>query len=173
VQVPRLKWSKDGNRFVAYPMGPLHRDRYAQISLIGSMSVGDRIGVPRWRWSVRWPGWFNIDAPADDKQQAADMATEAWWHEVMQPPPRDVDGEIDMIIARALVMPPPNSLMNESAGYLRQLQRRLTLLYEPELKAETLPPQVKSLMANLSAELYARRLAGHADDEAPSSRRAI
>ena len=33
--------------------------------------------------------------------------------------------------------------MNESAAYLRQLQRRLTLLYEPELKAETLPPQVK------------------------------
>ena len=90
---------------VAYPMGPLHRTRYAQISLLGSMSVGDGIGVPRWRWSVRRPGWFNIDAPADYKQQAADMATEAGWHEVMQPPPRDVDGEIDMIIARALVVP--------------------------------------------------------------------
>lgn len=36
------------------------------------------------------------------------------------------------------------------------------------MKAETVPPQVTNLMVNLSAELYARRLAGKADDGEPS-----
>lgn len=74
------------------------------------------------------PGWFAISAPANDKQHAADMATKARWDAVVTPPPRDIDGEIDMIIARILVMPPPNSLMTESATYLRQMQRSLTSL---------------------------------------------
>ena len=167
MQVPRLKWSRerDKGRFVAYPMGSLHMDRFAEVVFAGKMSVGNEIGVPRWRWSVRWPGWFDISAPANDKQHAADMATKAWWDAVMTPPPRDVDGEIDMIVARILVMPPPNSLMTESTAYLRQMQRSLTLLYQGELRAETLPPQVKGLMANLSAELYARRLAGAEEDD--------
>ena len=162
MQVPRLKWSRerDKSRFVAYPMGSLHTDRYAEVVFAGKMSVGNEIGVPRWHWSVRWPGWFDIGAAANDKQHAADMATKAWWEAVVTPPPRDVDGEIDMIIARILVMPPPNSLMTESAAYLRLMQQTLTLLYQSELKAETLPPQVKTLMANLSAELYARRPIG-------------
>ena len=169
MQVPRLKWFKDKskNRFVAHPMGSLHMDRFAEIVFAGNMGMGNEIGVPRWRWSVRWPGWFAISAPANDKQHAADMATKAWWDAVVTPPPRDVDGEIDMIIARILVMPPPNSLMTESATYLRQMQRSLTSLYRNELKADALPPQVKTLMANLSAELYARRLAGKADDDGP------
>lgn len=55
--------------------------------------------------------------------------------------------------------------MTESAAYLRRMQQSLTLLYSSELKAGTLPPQVKSLMANLSAELHARRLAGKAEDD--------
>lgn len=167
MQPPRLKWFRDKskNRFVAYPMGSLHMDRFAEVVFAGKMSVGNEIGVPRWHWSVSWPGWFEIGAPANDKQHAADMATKAWWDSVMQPPPRDVDGEIDMIIARILVMPPPNSLMTESTAYLRQMQRSLTLLYQSELKAETLPPQVKTLMANLSAELHGRRLAGKAGDD--------
>ena len=166
MQVPRLKWFRDEskNRFVAHPMGSLHMDRFAEVVSAGSMSVGNEIGVPRWRWSVRWPGWFDISAPANDKQHAADMATKAWWEAVVQPPPRDVDGEIDMIIARILVMPPPNSLLTESAAYLRQMQRSLALVYQIELKSETLPLPVKALMANLSAELYARRLAGTSEE---------
>nr|WP_295889282.1 hypothetical protein [uncultured Devosia sp.] len=133
-------------------------DRFAEVVFAGKMSVGNEVGVPRWRWSVSWPGWFDIGAPANDKQHAADMATRAWWDAVVTPPPRDVDGEIDMIVARILVMPPPNSLMTESTAYLRQMQRSLTLLYQSELKAETLPPQVKTLVANISKELHARRL---------------
>lgn len=166
MQVPRLKWIKDRSksRFVAYPLGILHMDRFAEVVFAGKLSVGNEIGVPRWRWSVRWPGWFDISAPANDKQDAADMATKAWWESVVTSPPRDVDGEIDMIVARILVMPPPNSLMTESAAYLRRMQQSLTLLYSSEMKAETLPPQVKALMANLSAELYERRLAGAAED---------
>lgn len=168
MQLPRLEWSREENRYVAYPMGSLHRDRCAEIVFVGNMSIGNRIGVPRWRWAVKWPAWFSIDAPADDKQHAADMATKAWWNEVVKPPPRDVDGEIDMIIARILVMPPPNSLLSESPSYLRKMQRSLTLLYARELKEETLPLQVKNLMVNLSAELYARRVAGKAEDDEPS-----
>lgn len=167
MQVPRLKWIKDRSksRFVAYPLGMLHMDRFAEVVFAGKLSVGNEIGVARWRWSVRWPGWFDISAPANDKQDASDKATKAWWDSVMTAPPRDVDGEIDMIVARILVMPPPNSLMTESAAYLRRMQQLLTLLYSNELKAETLPLPVKTLMANLSAELYARRLAGAAEDD--------
>ncbi|MGB3338351.1 MAG: hypothetical protein WBA73_14345 [Devosia sp.] len=122
-----------------------------------------------WHWSVQWEGWFTAAGSASGKQEAADRATAAWWQHIANPLPRNVELEIDMIIARILVMPPPNSLMGESAPYLRQMQRSLTLLYERELKAETLPPQVKNLMANLSAELYARRLAGKAEDDVPSN----
>ena len=74
-----------------------------------------------------------------------------------------------MIIARILVMAPPNSLMTESTAYLRQMQRLLTLLNQSELKTETLPPPVRSLMANLSAELFARHLAGTEDNDQPSN----
>lgn len=171
MEPPRLKWFKDKSksRFVAYPMGSLHMDRFAEVVFAGKMSVGNEIGVQRWHWSVSWPGWFDIGAPANDKQHAADMATKAWWNAVMTPPPRDVDGEIDMIIARILVMPPPNSLMGESTSYLRQMQRSLTHLYERELKAESLPRSVRNLMENLSAELYARRLAGMAEDDQPNN----
>lgn len=111
MQVPRLKWFREENksRFVAYPMGALRTDRFAEVVFAGNMSVGNEIGVPRWRWSVRWPGWFDIGAPANGKQDAADMATRAWWESVVTPPPRDVDGEIDMIVARILVMPPPTA----------------------------------------------------------------
>lgn len=140
-------------------------DRFAVIVFAGKMSVGNEIGVPRWCWSVRWPGWFDISAPANDKQHPADMATKTWWDEVRKPPPRDIEGEIDMIIARILVMPPPNSLMSKSATYLRQMQRSLAHLYERELKADTLPRPVKNLMDVLSAELFARRLAGQAEDD--------
>ena len=167
MQPPRLKWFRDNskNRFVAYPMGSLHMDRFAEVVSAGKLSVGNEVGVPRWHWSVSWPGWFDMSAAANDKQHAADMATKAWWDSVVQPPLRDVDGEIDMIIARILVMPPPNSLMGESSTYLRQMQRSVAHLYERELKAETLPRPVKNLMENLSAELYARRLAGMAEDD--------
>ena len=163
---PRLKWFRDKNRrrFLAHPMGSLHSDRYAEVIYGGRMSVGNEIGVARWGWSVEWPGWFAVGGAANDKQHAADMATKAWWDAVVQPPPRDVDGEIDMIIARILVMPPPNSLLTEGAAYLRQMQRSLAQVYQIELKSETLPPQVKALMANLSAELYARRLAGTSEE---------
>ena len=172
MEPPRLKWFRDKsmNRFVAYPMGSLHMDRFAEVVFAGKLSVGNQVGVPRWHWSVRWPGWFDMSAPANDKQHAADMATKAWWDSVMQPPPRNVDGEIDMIIARILVMPPPNSLMTESAAYLGRLQQSLTLLYRSELATETLPPQVRMLMANLSVELYARRVAGAAETGGPHNR---
>lgn len=108
-------------------------------------------------------------ASAQKQPRHCSMATKAWWDSVVQPPTRDVDGEIDMIIARILVMPPPNSLMTESTAYLRQMQRLLTLLNQSGLKTETLPPPVRSLMANLSAELFARHLAGTEDNDQPSN----
>jgi hypothetical protein len=77
---------------------------------------------------------------------------------VAAPIPRDVEGEIAVLIARAPVMPPPNNLFSEDRDYLARLHRALALLYAAELRSEQLPAPIKNLMENLSAELYRRRL---------------
>lgn len=97
---------------------------------------------------------------AESKQAAADAATEAWWSLVMAPIPRDVEHEITVLVARAPVMPPPNSLLNEERDYLVRLNRALALLYAAELRSEQLPPPIKNLMETLSSELYRRRISG-------------
>lgn len=45
MQVPRRKWFREENnsRFVAYPMGMLHMDRFAEIVFAGKLSVGNEI----------------------------------------------------------------------------------------------------------------------------------
>jgi len=117
-----------------------------------------------WSWKAIWSGWFKESSTCDSKQGAADAATEAWWRLVQTDIPRDTETEIAVIAARVLVMPPPNHLYVESAGFLRSLMRTLRLQYEAELRADTLPRPVADLMENLSAELYRRRLAGEAED---------
>lgn len=153
MQVPaRLRWKSEHGRFAAYPIGANKREHLAIIQHQAHRPTG-----LQWWWAVRWPGWFEDDGVAEDKQTAADMATEAWWRLVVTPQPRDVDAELDVIVARILVMPPPNSLLAESTEYLQRLNRMLAGQYAAELRAETLPAPVHNVLASLSAELYRRR----------------
>lgn len=156
----RLKWRVEGARFVAYPAGDDYRERRAEVQFLGKMSLGDQVGVPRWRWSVQWTGWFSVDGHGADKQDAADKATEAWWRQICTPIPRDVDTEIDVIVARILVMPPPNSVLQEDTAYLQRLNWLLFERFKAEIEAEAVPMPVRNLLAGISAELYRRRLAG-------------
>lgn len=113
-----------------------------------------------WSWLGEWSGWFADSATCESKQDAADAATEAWWKWVQTDIPRDTDTEIAVIAARVLVMPPPNHLNTESAAYLRKLIGTLRIQCEAELRADSVPRPAADLIANLSAELYRRRLAG-------------
>jgi len=152
----RLKWRKEQTRFTAYPVGLDHPERCAFVH----PNVG-RFGS--WIWGIGWPGWFSNNGFGNSKQEAADAATDAWWVAVATPLPRDVDLEIDVLIARVLVVPPPNHLYGESAEFLRKLMQGLRRQYEAEMRAETTPRQVADLMGNLSAELFRRRQAGQSE----------
>lgn len=163
MQIPaRLKWQRQGRGFIAYPMGNLldHQERVATLTFTGTINSGVELGIPVWRWSVNWPGWFAEHGIRHSKQEAADLANAAWWKGVASPVPRDVKSEIAVIAARVLIMPPPNSLLTEESDFLQGLMDTLRLQYEAEMRAETTPRQVRELMANLSAELYRRRLRG-------------
>ena len=154
MQVPaRLRWTVEQGRFAAYPIGSDRRDRLAIVQHQAHRPTG-----LQWFWAVRWPGWFADDGVAADKQEAADRATEAWWRLIVTPQPRDVDAELDVIVARILVMPLPNSLLMESTDYLQRLNQMLARNYAAEMKAETTPPAVRNVLASLSAELYRRRI---------------
>lgn len=156
----RLKWVVEKDRYVAYPAGHDHPERKAEVQFLGKMSLGTEIGVPRWRWSVQWPGWFSADGYGADKQDAADRATEEWWRLITSPIPRDVDTEIDVIVARILVMPPPNSLLTEDTAFLQRLNWLLFERFKDEIKADAAPMSVRILLAGTSEELYRRRVAG-------------
>lgn len=148
----RLKWIREKDRFAAYPVGFDQPRRFA--------SIWPNTGRSQtWAWNAIWEGWFGASGIGESKQEAADGATEAWWRLVMTPIPRDVEGEIAVLIARAPVMPPPNSLLTEDRDYLVRLNRSLALLYAVELRSDQLPPPIRNLMESLSAELYRRRVA--------------
>jgi hypothetical protein len=114
----------------------------------------------QWLWAISWPKWFEQNGQAADKQAAADAATEGWWAHVATPIPRDVETEIDLLVARVLVVPPPNYLFSEDSEFLRKLINALRLQFEPQMRAGGTPKVVEDLLANLSAELYRRRLDG-------------
>ena len=149
----RLKWRKEQDRFAAYPVGTEHLDRCVFLR-------PNTTRVDSWLWGVSWPGWFITNGIASDRQEAADAATNAWWAAVATPIPRNVDLEIDILLARVLVVPPPNHLYSEGSDFLRKLMHSLRRQYETEMRAETTPRQVADMMANLSAELFRRREAG-------------
>lgn len=161
----RLKWSKDKERgFRAYPIGYGPGAKrcawiFRQLSTLDASATDDR-RRESWHWSVHWDGWFSDSGSAEGKQEAADKATAAWWKHVTDPLPRNVDLEIDMILARVLVMPPPNSLFMEDMMFLQRINRALFSLYERDIQSDTAPEPVRLLLARLSAELYRRRLSG-------------
>lgn len=106
---------------------------------------------------MSWPRWFEGAGYADDKQAAADAATECWWANVATEVQRDIESEVILIAARVLVRPPPNSLYAEDAAFLTKLMDTLRLQYAEELRSDALPRQVRDLMTNLSQELFRRR----------------
>lgn len=158
----RLKWIKESDRFVAYPVGTTAKGRFASITLQKRSLNTDR--TPHaveeiWRWVVFWDGWFSSAGTNDTKQAAADRATEEWWKLVQTEIPRNVDLEASMVVARVLVSPIPNSLLAEDTGFLHKVMQHLTDLYRTEIARSDLPGQVEVLMARLSEELLARRKA--------------
>lgn len=157
----RLKWRKEKERFAAYPTATDHQERFAEIRLYNSGYNTTTIPhgpVEHWLWRVRWDGWFVEHGFAESKQSAADKATEAWWAYIETDPPRDVDMEVAMIVARATVRPIPNSLFSEDAEFLRKVSWHLHEVYRAEIAAEV--PMLKNLSEQLSAELFRRREAG-------------
>ena len=142
---------REGYRFSAYPVGFDQPRRFA--------SIWPNVGRSHtWAWNAGWEGWFTASGVGESKQEAADAATEAWWRLVVTPIPRDVEGEIAVLAARAPVMPPPNSLLTEDRDYLVRLNRALAQLYAAELRNGLLPRRIKNLMEALSAELCRRRV---------------
>jgi hypothetical protein len=169
-ELPRLKWTKCRERgFRAYPAGHSHGVGrcawiFLQLNTLDTSTKEFRRSES-WHWSVQWDGWFAASGSATGKQDAADRATAAWWEHIAEPLPRNVELEVDMIIARVLVMPPPNSVFQEDMAFLQRLNRSLFSLYEQEIKAERAPELVRDLLANLSTELYRRREAGEREEE--------
>ena len=139
---------------MAYPVGRRHPERCAAIEWREHLPV-----ERQWFWVVSWPKWFEHSGQAADKQTAADAATGAWWAHVATPIPRDVETEIDVLVARVLVVPPPNYLFSEDSQFLRKLINALRLQFEAHMWAGETPPVVEDLLANLSAELFRRRAA--------------
>lgn len=173
-ELPRLKWTKDRKRgFRAYPAGhSLGIQRCAWIfrqmtSLDTSTMEFKR--SESWYWSVQWEGWFQSSGSASGKQEAADKATAAWWVHIANPLPRNVELEMDIIVARILVMPPPNSVLTEDTAFLQRLNKLLFTQFADEIKADAAPMPVRNLLAGLSAELYRRRLRGAGEEAAGGS----
>jgi hypothetical protein len=151
----RLKWCKETERYAAYPVGSVHRDRLAWIA--------PNISRYRsWKWVVCWERWFVESGIANSKQEAADKATEAWWRLVQTEIPRDVDLETSMIVARLLVRPVPNSLFAEDAEFLRKVMWTLNNVYRAEIAKGV--PAVRNLYDQLSAEFARRRETGEIPD---------
>lgn len=158
----RLKWRKGMRGFVAYPAGT-HRDgRYVEVWL-NSVGVNTDMKphrrVESWCWVAKWDEWFSVDGVEPTKQDAADKATEGWWQSILTDVPRDVDLEAAMIAARALVRPPPNSLLGEESAFLHKVVWSLTNIYGAEIKNGEAPLPIKELMDRLSEELLRRRVA--------------
>jgi hypothetical protein len=154
--VERLEWQRNpAGGFVAHPEGVEHPDCRAIIWLGVHLSPDHQ-----WQWAAGWSKRFQYSGMAPTKQAAADAATEAWWRGKAMPIPRDIDGEIEAILDAILSKPPAPDLLGEDSGYLRRLMHLARARWEVDMIRETVPVQVKELMAALSQELYRRRIGG-------------
>lgn len=161
----RLKWRKEKDRYAAYPTATEPQDRYAAIWLYNSGTDPQTQNGARfesWYWKIVWSGWFSRSGTAESKQIAADRATSAWWECVNSEPPRDVQTEVAMIVARALIRPIPNSLFGEDPDFLRSVLWHLHAVYADEIKQGV--GAVKNLSEQVSAELFRRRQSGEIPD---------
>lgn len=157
----RLPWRRDKDRFVAFPTATEHEERFAEIRLHGigrNTDVVPHHSIEQWLWRVHWLGWFNETGYTSGKQDAADKATEGWWQSILTDVPRDVDLEAAMIAARALVRPPPNSLLGEESAFLHKVVWNLNNIYGAEIKNGDAPLPIKELMDRLSEEFLRRRM---------------
>jgi hypothetical protein len=148
----RFTWRKeiDRQRYAAYPVGSTYPDRCAWVAR--NVGLNDS-----WSWVVCWEGWFTESGFTLGKQPAADAATAAWWRLVETEPPRDVEWEVGMIVARVLTRPPPNSLLADEAAVLKSVLWNLGQIYGPAIKTGTTPTPVADMMARISEELARRR----------------
>lgn len=159
----RLKWRKEGDRFKAYPLGPERPAYHADVWLVSSGRNTDLIphrNVESWAWLVCWDGWFSKSGFAEAKQAAADKANEEWWTAVDTELPRDTELEAEMIVARVLVRPMPNSLLGEDVAFLQKVLWHVHNVYRAEIKDDQAPAAVKEMVTRLSEELYRRRTIG-------------
>lgn len=164
----RLKWRKEKDRYAAYPTATDREERFAEVRLYSTgynTNIEPHGRTEHWLWRVRWEGWFSDHGFWNDKQGAADKATEAWWKWVQTEPPRDVDMEVAMIVARALILPAPNSLFAEDAEFLQKVTWHLHEVYRAEISAGH--PRLANLSEQLSAELFRRREAGEYKEREP------
>jgi len=165
-ELQRLKWRKEVDRFVAYPTATDHEQRYAEIRLHSTGYNTDVLPygpTQHWLWRVRWDGWFAEHGFWPDKQGAADKATDAWWRCVQTEPPRNIDLEAAMVVARPPVQPVPNSLFAEDAEFLRKVMWHLHRAYGEEIAAEH--PVLSNLYRQISSEFARRRESGEIPDQ--------
>lgn len=162
----RLKWRKEKDRFVAHPTATDQKERLAEVwhHRSGYNTNTEPYGPYEiWAWRVHWNGWFSESGFQPSKQAAADAATEAWWKNIQTEIPRNESLEAAMIVARAMVRPPPNSLFSEEAEYLRTVMWHLHNVYSAEIAAGL--PAVKNLYDQISAEFARRRESGEIPDQ--------
>jgi hypothetical protein len=145
----RLKWVKEPDRFAAYPVSNLFRDRIVWIAPYTPV-------YQSWKWAVSWEGWFSHHGFSANKQAAADDATEAWWRLVRTDVPRDVDFDATRIVAQVLVQPIPNNLFGEDGPFLQKVLWHLKNVYRDEIKAEEVPPKANDLIEMLESEIERR-----------------
>ena len=69
------------------------------------------------------------------------------------------DAEIDVLVARVVVVSPSNYLFSENCNFLRKLINALPLQFELQIPAGVVQKLVEDPLANMSAELYRRRAA--------------
>ncbi len=154
----RLKWVKEKDRFAAYPTATDRQERFAAVWLLHDSYYGWQT----WHWVAEWSGWFSEAGTATSKQEAADLATEAWWRSVQTEIPRNLDLEAAMIVARASVSPVPNSVFAEDPEFLRTILWHLHSVYKDEIAGRVQP--VRNLYDQISNELFRRRETGEIPD---------
>lgn len=149
----RLKWRKEPERYAAYPVGDILTDRVVWIA-------PHKPVYRAWKWVASWEGWFSASDMAGDKQEAADMATAAWFRMIQTEVPRDVDFEATTLVARVLVRPMPNSLLSDEPEFIQSVLWHLRNVYRPELEAGSAPSVVVNWVEQLEAEIERRMQAG-------------
>jgi hypothetical protein len=157
----RLQWRRvSAGVFYAYPEGPEHKaDRHCSVGRFVNQATVDE-GI-RWAWKAHWEGRFLVAGIASEKQLAAELATKEWWRSL-----RETEAAYQLwqrtlpLIAAAVDGQPDLAAFELAAAdrdHLTRVMREVTSKWRADGQNQS--SGLKPLMAALSAELYARRLA--------------